>query len=359
MELEKHYVNRSAWLRVAFLGANDGILSTASIAIGVAAASDVRNPIVLASLAGLVAGAFSMAGVCLRQYLKLKILVHLHIAKPSLITGIYWMNRIQEPVRSFLHGHFVFVAKRITIGFMFFCSSMYAQERYVDINGQKYRIKEFGKGEISIIFESGMSDSLEVWGAIPDSVSKYARVFLYDRADIGKSDTSGIERTIPNMVLELKNILENQNIKPPYLLIGHSLGGLITRYFASNYPEEVMGLLLLDPAPESYWERMSKEALEEYIKGGTEWYETNFPPQYRKEWYQFIPNLDYMINLHIDRHLPVILVSATAWDWYNYHEDILVEFDNSRHVELEGEHHIFKDHPDSIMNYIYELLNKK
>jgi len=59
--MEDHFVNRSNWLRAAVLGANDGILSTASIAIGVAAASDIRNPIVLASLAGLVAGAFSMA----------------------------------------------------------------------------------------------------------------------------------------------------------------------------------------------------------------------------------------------------------------------------------------------------------
>lgn len=59
--MEEHFVNRSNWIRAAVLGANDGILSTASIAIGVAAASDIRNPIVLASLAGLVAGAFSMA----------------------------------------------------------------------------------------------------------------------------------------------------------------------------------------------------------------------------------------------------------------------------------------------------------
>ena len=58
---EQHYVNRSGWLRAAVLGANDGILSTASIAIGVAAASDHRDPIVLAALAGLVAGALSMA----------------------------------------------------------------------------------------------------------------------------------------------------------------------------------------------------------------------------------------------------------------------------------------------------------
>ena len=61
MEIEKHYTNRSGWLRAAVLGANDGILSTTSLAIGVAAASDARYPIILASLAGLVAGALSMA----------------------------------------------------------------------------------------------------------------------------------------------------------------------------------------------------------------------------------------------------------------------------------------------------------
>jgi VIT1/CCC1 family predicted Fe2+/Mn2+ transporter len=59
--MEEHYINRSGWLRASILGANDGILSTASIAIGVAAASISREPIILASLAGLVAGALSMA----------------------------------------------------------------------------------------------------------------------------------------------------------------------------------------------------------------------------------------------------------------------------------------------------------
>ncbi len=61
MEFEKHYINRSGWLRAAVLGANDGILSTTSLAIGVAAASDSRGTIVLAALAGLVAGSLSMA----------------------------------------------------------------------------------------------------------------------------------------------------------------------------------------------------------------------------------------------------------------------------------------------------------
>ena len=59
--LDNHYIHKSNWLRAAVLGANDGILSTASLAIGVAAASNMREPIVLATLAGLVAGALSMA----------------------------------------------------------------------------------------------------------------------------------------------------------------------------------------------------------------------------------------------------------------------------------------------------------
>lgn len=61
MHAENHYINRSGWLRAAVLGANDGILSTTSLAIGVAAASVTREPILLAAIAGLVAGALSMA----------------------------------------------------------------------------------------------------------------------------------------------------------------------------------------------------------------------------------------------------------------------------------------------------------
>ena len=61
MHVENHYINRSGWLRAAVLGANDGILSTTSLAIGVAAASTSREPILLAAVAGLAAGALSMA----------------------------------------------------------------------------------------------------------------------------------------------------------------------------------------------------------------------------------------------------------------------------------------------------------
>ena len=246
----------------------------------------------------------------------------------------------------------------LTIVLLLSYLSLYGQERYTNIDGQKYRIKEMGKGDITVIFESGMSDSLDVWDSIPNSISKFTRAFLYDRADIGKSDTSTLQRTIPNMVYELKRILKKEDIKPPYVLVGHSLGGLITRYYSSEYSDEVKGLLLLDPSPEAYWDEMSDKQLEEYINGGNEWYRTRFEPKYRKEWYQFIPNLKYMKKLKIPKDLPIILVSATAWNWYKYHSKILIGFENTKHIQLEGEHHIYKDHPDLIVGYIRELLDK-
>ena len=127
------------------------------------------------------------------------------------------------------------------------------------------------------------------------------------------------------------------------------------RYFASEYSNEVKGMLLLDPAPESFWDSMTKAELADYIKGGNEWYESKFRPKYRKEWYSFIPNFEYMRQLKTPKDLPIIIISATAWEWYKYHEDIIKGFTNAKHVELDGQHHIFKDHPAVIVEYIKKI----
>jgi pimeloyl-ACP methyl ester carboxylesterase len=233
---------------------------------------------------------------------------------------------------------------------------LYGQERYVNIDGQKFRIKEYGSGDITVIFESGMSDSLEAWGVIPDTVASFAHVFLYDRADIGKSDTSRQKRTIPNMVLELRSILDQENIRPPYILVGHSLGGYITRYFSSQFSNDVKGLLMLDPAPEAYWQSMSERKLRKYIEGGTEWYNNKFPPKYRKEWFEFIPNMVYMKNLNIPNDLPIVLVSASKSKWYKYHKKQIIGMENAKQIKLKGGHYIHRNHPDLIVKYIQELV---
>ena len=248
---------------------------------------------------------------------------------------------------------------KIVFSFIFIvlCLKPYCQERYVSVEGQKYRIKTLGTGEITVIFESGASDSLEVWGSLPDTIAKYARVFLYDRADIGKSDTSRQERIIPNIVNELQNILKVAEIHPPYVFVSHSFGGLISRYFTSQNPQQVKGLLLLDPTPEAYYNQMSKRELEKFISYGNELNRVH-PPRLRKEWNQFVVNLDYMKNLKIPSDLPIILVSASQTNLYQYQDKIISGLSKAIHVKSEGTHYIYRDHPDLIIGYIKNLLGK-
>ncbi|MTI29977.1 alpha/beta fold hydrolase, partial [Xanthovirga aplysinae] len=93
------------------------------------------------------------------------------------------------------------------------CSTK-GQERFVDINDSKFHIKEYGKGSPTVIFENGMASSMDTWKSIPDSISSMSNVLTYDRAGVGKSDTTFTARTIPNMVKELRHILKKEKIRP-------------------------------------------------------------------------------------------------------------------------------------------------
>ncbi len=79
-------------------------------------------------------------------------------------------------------------------------------------------------------------------------------MFIYDRAGIGKSEMNERPRHSQQSVENLRILLNKAGIKPPYVLVGHSFGGLNTRLFASTYPEEVVGVVLLDSTHEDQTE---------------------------------------------------------------------------------------------------------
>jgi len=241
-----------------------------------------------------------------------------------------------------------------------FCSESYCQERYVSVNSQKFRIKTLGVGEKTVLFESGLTDSLEAWGSLPDTIAQYSRVFLYDRADIGKSDTSRRARTLPNIVNELQSILKVADVHPPYIIVAHSFGASISRYFSSQYPDQVIGLLLLDPTAEAYFAHISKgelKAYQEYVKK----IQNSRQPRYRKEEDQTFPNLTYMKDLKIRHDLPIILVSAIhrkGDNYPKYQREIISGFSNAIQVTVESTHYVYRDKPDLVIKYIKDLLMK-
>lgn len=110
-----------------------------------------------------------------------------------------------------------------------------------------------GEGPDVVILESGLGSISIDWSEIQPKVSKSAKVLSYDRGNYGWSKTRRQALTALDYVEELKELLEKVDLQPPYVLVGHSFGGLIMRLYASLYPEQVKGLLLVDAVHENQY----------------------------------------------------------------------------------------------------------
>ena len=121
----------------------------------------------------------------------------------------------------------------------------------VTIDGHTVRMLVAGSGESTVVFENGSGASLEIWGKVQPEVSRFATTVTYDRAGIGLSEQGPPPRDGRRIAAELRAALRAAGIAPPYILVGHSLGGPYIRIFAGMYPDDVAGLVLVDPTPDS------------------------------------------------------------------------------------------------------------
>lgn len=110
-----------------------------------------------------------------------------------------------------------------------------------------------GEGPITVVFDSGMGNSLLVWNDVVAELKASYKTFAYDRAGLGYSDKSTEPRTSQIMVKELRALLQAQSIDGPLILVGHSFGGLNMQLFAKTYPEQVKGLILVESIHPDYF----------------------------------------------------------------------------------------------------------
>jgi pimeloyl-ACP methyl ester carboxylesterase len=122
--------------------------------------------------------------------------------------------------------------------------------RLVDVGGHRLEVSVAGTGKPVVILEAGLGQHRDHWLAIQDSLSTLTTVIAYSRAGYGASDPSPERRTPLQIVSELRALLRALGQDGPYVLVGHSLGGVYVRVFASRHPEEVVGLVLVDPTHE-------------------------------------------------------------------------------------------------------------
>jgi len=123
----------------------------------------------------------------------------------------------------------------------------------IDVGGFKMHIYCMGEGSPTVILDSMSGGGSPYWGWIQPEVAKGTRVCAYDRAGFYWSESDPEPQTLARTVRNLHTLLESANIEGPYILIGHSIGGLYVRQFAEDYPEQVTGLVLLDAGdPEQF-----------------------------------------------------------------------------------------------------------
>lgn len=138
-----------------------------------------------------------------------------------------------------------------------FASSRWQASQYkptgqlIEIDQHTVHVNVSGQGSPTIILESGMAGCSLDWCYVQPKLAEIATVISYDRAGFGWSTPSHSEPTCQKYVNDLRVLLTTLDRKPPFLLVGHSYGGMIMRLFTATYPDEVMGLVLVDSTHEN------------------------------------------------------------------------------------------------------------
>lgn len=127
-------------------------------------------------------------------------------------------------------------------------------------NGRRIESVTQGQGTPTVVFEAGLGDGHATWSKVLPEVARHARVFAYSRPGYGRSESTPAARDPATIARELHALLQQQRIAPPYVLVGHSLGGLYVQTFAALYPDEVAGLVLVDPTHPRQWQAISESA---------------------------------------------------------------------------------------------------
>jgi pimeloyl-ACP methyl ester carboxylesterase len=141
----------------------------------------------------------------------------------------------------------------------------------VDVGGFRMHIDCQGDPAAgpAVVMDSANGEPAQVWASVQPAVAEFARVCSFDRAGLGWSESSPNPRTLTNYVEEQRTLLARAGVEPPYVLVGHSAGGLYVRVYAHLYPDEVAGMVLVDAAhedldvrPPEALKKMNKRAMQ-------------------------------------------------------------------------------------------------
>lgn len=143
----------------------------------------------------------------------------------------------------------------------------YPKGRTAIVEGRQVNYVDVGTGPITVILEAGLGDQSASWEELHKRLARTLRVVAYDRAGLGYSSAASIVRSPEQLAVELRGLLREAGIPPPYLLVAHAESAFGARRFADLYPQDVIGLVLIDPHHEgqaTMWSDVSRSSWNDY-----------------------------------------------------------------------------------------------
>ena len=236
----------------------------------------------------------------------------------------------------------------------------------VEVDGHDLQLLVGGQGSPAVIFEAGFGAGLGSWSKVQKDVAAFAQTVSYDRAGIGQSDQGPKPRSAKQIATELHAALQKVGVKPPYVMVGHSFGGIYIRVFADMYPTEVVGMVLIDPSQESFNDWLSKneparlKAMESDIaKAGA---------GVQGEFAALDASYSQARVAKVPGGIPVTLLSATEDDtmpaearrvWIEKHNEWLATVPGSKHIVVEkASHFIQAQQPAVVIEAIKQVARQ-
>ncbi len=228
----------------------------------------------------------------------------------------------------------------------------------------RHQVRIEGHGPRTVVLEAGLGDTLGVWSDVQSLIAaNCTRTIAYTRAGYPGSDPAGGPRDAATIVSELRAELKRRGILPPYVLVGHSLGGLYMQYFARHYPDEIEGLLLVDSTHWNQQLQLGPDVADPFGRRSTVLF---IPWIMRRE---LIDSTSAGEQVHASPNassVPTIVLSRTRTLHgetpashelaTQLQEDIVATFPGARHVRVaDSGHYIQRDRPEVVVAAAREL----
>jgi len=229
----------------------------------------------------------------------------------------------------------------------------------VSVGEHKLRMSIAGDGSPTVVLETFGPAYLETWNRIQPELARFARVVSYDHAGYWASEPGPKPRDATQIARELHTALHKANLPPPYVLAGYSFGGPYTRVFASLYPDEVVGMVFVDPTQEGFMAMLNEQFPDMSVVT-----EADRLEQY--EWGMQWPSMNQAREARLPTVPMTLITGARTHDvlsrkllplWQAEHAKWLSQFPQARHiVTTNSGHGVVFTEPELIINAVREVI---